>query len=633
MFLSQLQRRIISIIIPAWMICTNGNGEPEINTNNLFDPPGKKTFILIATARNIEDFRKLVGYASVLKPYGRVQINISSLADKSFYQVPKQRSPWFEYASYNPGPCKFYPGPELAPFIPADFVNRNRQLILAKGKVLRENNMDGVFFGSEPEFLPDVFFDKYPDLLGPRVDHPRRSNNKAFAPCISMKKTQDMYSGMIASLLKEVPEIKTFYFKTNDAGAGLCWSEWLYSGPNGPQYCKNKTTGERVQDLMNTFRAGASKAGKEIDVYLSEPQGSSNFSEDERNDIQNRLPPHSYFKSTKDNEIIRIGSDIAALYPVVNIADPVSFLNSVKQVNPSANQTIFINFRSFYDRGNESGEVEELFLNILENQLRNPGANNQESLKLLSEKWAGKTHADELYQAFMNLNEAFRFRNSYLNHLYAINWNVGARLISRPLVAAPQRLSKEEEAYFLPHIFNVSEEEARMDYTDIQGGRWTASTDTINIYAAKIENVAAQFEAIGNDAPKAVFIHTMSIALRIHASLLKSCGNFVAAQQVRDRNAEKLNGAAHRPDKAADFTGDADLQRFNTIMRSELDNTQSLIDLLQQGGIRSLCLAPDKAHEDCFLLGPDLVAQLKKKRKIMLDHWTDIQDYLTTPFK
>lgn len=41
----------------------------------------------------------------------------------------------------------------------------------------------------------------------------------------------------------------------------------------------------------------------------------------------------------------------------------------------------------------------------------------------------------------------------------------------------------------------------------------------------------------------------------------------------------------------------------------------------------------DSKYEDTFLLGPDLIEQLKKKRKIMLRHWVDIESYMTTPFK
>ena len=68
-------------------------------------------------------------------------------------------------------------------------------------------------------------------------------------------------------------------------------------------------------------------------------------------------------------------------------------------------------------------------------------------------------------------------------------------------------------------------------------------------------------------------------------------------------------------------------------MRDELDNTQDLIDLLEDGGMAFICHADDPKYEDTFLLSPDLIEQLKKKRKIMLDHWTDIEDYMTMPFK
>ena len=68
-------------------------------------------------------------------------------------------------------------------------------------------------------------------------------------------------------------------------------------------------------------------------------------------------------------------------------------------------------------------------------------------------------------------------------------------------------------------------------------------------------------------------------------------------------------------------------------MRDELDNTAELAEVLQQGGINLLCLAKDNAHEDCFLLGSGIIAQLKNKQKIMLDHWRDIEGYMTTPFK
>jgi hypothetical protein len=172
-----------------------------------------------------------------------------------------------------------------------------------------------------------------------------------------------------------------------------------------------------------------------------------------------------------------------------------------------------------------------------------------------------------------------------------------------------------------------------MDYLDVHGGRWTTSPDSVKVYVNKIKQVYLKLEAISASAHKNDFIKKMAVALRVHASLIRSCGNFAGAQHLRDSNMVKLNGPIHRPDKESTWTGDPDLQKFIMIMRDELDNTVELSAVLENGGIDAVCLAKDDVHEDCFLLSPNIIEQLRKKRKIMLDHWRDIEDYVTTPFK
>jgi len=148
-----------------------------------------------------------------------------------------------------------------------------------------------------------------------------------------------------------------------------------------------------------------------------------------------------------------------------------------------------------------------------------------------------------------------------------------------------------------------------------------------------IGSVCKKLDAVNKQAPEYEFIRQLALSLRIHESLVRSCGNFAIAQKIRDDNAVKLNGPIHRPGKEGTWTGDSDIITFNTVMRDELDNTEQLIRVLENGGINNVCRAKDPQHEDTFLLGPDIVNQLKKKRKIMLDHWRDIEDYMATPFK
>jgi hypothetical protein len=54
---------------------------------------------------------------------------------------------------------------------------------------------------------------------------------------------------------------------------------------------------------------------------------------------------------------------------------------------------------------------------------------------------------------------------------------------------------------------------------------------------------------------------------------------------------------------------------------------------LESGGLAQVLTAADPADEDPFLLGPDLLIQLKLKRQIMRRHWLDAEEFLFPPHK
>ncbi len=604
------------------------SGKREVSAS---DPAGQaaKTFVIQSPLINLDEFRELAKQAVRLKPFGKVEINISELAQKGFHEIPPGLNFWYEYASYNPTPYKFFPDPKIVPFIPADFVKKNRELLLAKAKILREYGLGAAFWSYEPNFLPEEFFEKYPEMMGARVDHPRRGNYPAFAPCISVKETQEMFANMVAELLRNVPEIHTFFFKTNDAGSGICWSDWLYSGPNGPTHCKNHSAGERIEVLMNTFKNGAAQAGQDISIYLT----GSMFSDEEKADIFNHLPEDCYFQGHNSDQIKGISSMIVGNYPVRGLVDPIEIARNINTARNDSARTVFINFRASYDRASEHIGVIEKFMDILVDNLSNPIQKEQDQLSQLCTKWAGEKNAGQLFDAFSALRNANRYKSENLGGASGIYWGVTARHITRPLVVAPGRLSAEEEAYFLPFVFNPSEEEARMDFTDIHGAHRTITSGVVNNYVSMIDSVVVNLKSSSENAPEKDFLQNMAKALKIHSSIFRSIGNFAEAQAIRDRNSEKLSLAPHRPDKTPTWEGDPDLQAFNTIMRNELDNTLELIHVLENGGMEFISHADDPKLEDTFLLGPNLIAQLKMKRKIMLKHWADIEGYMTTPFK
>lgn len=625
---------LIYIVIVSLLFTSPVCAQVNANQNRLQKEEGR-VFIINTPVKNLDEFRSIAKQAAALKPYGKVKINIGALADKSFHEIPAKGSAWHEYASSNPTPFKFFPDAKLAPFIPAEFVKKNRQLMLDKAKILREFGLEGAFMGYEPNFMPAAFFDAYPSLLGPRVDHPRRSTEKAFAPCISVKETQQMYASMMAEMLKAVPEITTLTFKTNDAGAGICWADWLYSGPNGPSACKHFSMGERVAMLMNAYKEGAAKAGKTLSIYMD--AGASNFSEAERADIEKQLPENCFFQGNNERPIVNTGGTLASMYPVTGIINAPALLKQLRTVGKKNNNTVFISLRAAYDRGAERSDLTQLMFQLLDKKLKDPVVakdtwNDLKELQQVCEIWAGNQAAD-LFKAFVALEDAMEYKAATFPRVHSLYWGVTERLINRPLVIAPQRLSSTEEAYFLPYVFNIWEDEARMDYMDVHGGRVTVAPDVVANYVKQVHIAANLFDKVEAVGVRKDFFKRMGLSLRIYASVMRSCANFSSAQIIRDRDSAVINGPVQRPDKGSSWAGHPDFIPFNNIMRDELDNTTELIGLLQNGGLELLVQTNNPAYEDRFLLSADLVNQLKKKRKIMLDHWQDVERYLASPFK
>jgi len=627
---------VMLFILSACLVSGKASGQDNssvIRKENA--PPVKAIFVVHSSYRDIEKFRAFAEQIARLRPFGRIDMYINLTAEKADFEMPEGGSPWHEYAAYDRSLSKFFPDEKIAPFIPEELVNKNRQLLKQKVKIIRDLGLNAGYRANEPHFLPKAFFESYPHLRGPRVDHPRRSLQKEFSPCFHQKETRDMYQHMVNTLFKNVPEINTVHFNMNDAGSGFCWAEWLYSGPNGPVNCKNLNMSERVLNLVNLFKNGAGQTGHDIDIFMW-----GMFTNSEIDDIISHLPDNCFVRGVEKGNfppVKNVGGMAWSANPVRGIINPLGILRTLNSNSENMPQRYSLGFSGAYDRGTERLETVEKVVDIIEDYLANPAEEGLvpalQNLQKLCVEWAGEESADRLFEAFVALDEALKLKQATIGGLSTLYWGVSTRQITRPLVIVPERLSPQEEAYFLPHVFNVSLEEARNDYMDIHGGGHNAiPMGAAGHFLSDLKKVYTSMEKITN-APEQKFLDNMAMALRIYSSVVRSCGNFNDAQMIRNRNKEVLSGPVHRPNKIPTWTGDQDLLDFNEIMRDELDNTNELIDLLENGGMDLINHAEDPTLEDTFLLGPDLIESLKQKRKIMLDHWLDIEDYMTSPFK
>lgn len=610
-------------------------------------PPARKmTFLFGNGSRNLDEFHAFARMASRMKPYGDVQVDIGTLADKSWYETPSVvNSPWHEYA--NEGTCiaKFFPHPKIAPFIPADWVAKNRELLLVKAAILRELGLNAAFHSDETHFLPAAFFEKYPHLRGPRIDHPRRSNQPEFSWCVDLEETREMIEWMACELKRSVPEIKTIMSHINDAGGGLCWAAALYSGPNGPAHCANRNAGTRVKEYVAAIHRGAQKAGGDVVFRID-----GLFWQNEDELIARMLPLNSLLESggpppeangedAYDRSTTGVGSLINEANPVKGLIDPLAMLSSLESATSPAVNTIVINTSPWYLRGDDSLQTAAKLVEIVQDFLDRPVRGlipRLDRLRELAVRWGGNQNADSLVEAFYAMNQAFLLKEAIAPMYSATYCDVSMRFITRPLLFNPEVLTAEEERYFLPYVFNVSVKDARDDYADFHGGKMTgpATWDDAGLQRAVANALsAAQKMESAKGAPEEKWLKQLALSLKLWMCGVRSINNFYFGQLIRDRNKDVIAKGPRRPTKQYYLMGDNDYEDWNAIQRDELDNTNELIGILQNGGMDLIVRADSPRYEDTFLLGPDLIGALRQKTRLMQREWLDVQQYLSSPMK
>ena len=598
----------------------------------------QKVILVRNQSRTLEEFRTYVKLAARFKPYGQVQMEISALADKSWYEIPEGGSPWHEYACYISTPWKFFPHPDIAPHLPAVWVEANRRLLLGKAKIVRDYGLVPFVYAKSTHFLPESFFQQYPELRGPRVDHPRRSKREEFTWCTDLPETRTYIRWMIMEMKKNIPDLATIITGFNDSGAGLCRADAQYPGPNGPDHCRGIHTNERVRILCETIHQAAKDAGGDVALRL----GNANFSDSETESVLASLPSNTFINK-KDPALVITGTQINRLYPFQGLVDPLEVLNKLALFNDPQVSTILLRFTDqYYGRADDSPAAITKFADIFETAFQTPLQTRRQRLDKLNEiceVWSGKENREAVSKAFLAMHEGLGRIQTIAPSYYRqpLFLRVSSRFLNRPLLIRPENLTPCEEAYFLPHIFNVDEQEARTDYIDGHGGRITGTPswkhEDFQSALDDLQRAANVLEAIQN-APEAKWLKNAALSLNMYASMIRSMDNFYHAQQIRDRHQETIQaGVPIKLNKSYSLYGDPDFIPYNDIQRDEYDNAWELFRLLERGGWAYVAHAQDAKHEDTFLLGPEFPSQVRMKAQLMRRHWLDVQDYLSSPLK
>lgn len=488
--------------------------------------------------------------------------------------------------------------------------------------------------------LPESVYIEHPLWRGPRVDKPTRSRTAQYAPAVDNPEVRALYREAIGGLIKNCPEIEIFRFLTNDSGTGLDWHPNLYPGINGNTLYSHIGLGERVAGFLATLQQGAKDAGAQgVEIAINgtgyEARPTENIEATRSLGagmvLENRMMDGSMWSSIAGLEFY-----FNSMFPLLGIPQHLRFVeeleNATQRRAPVLICFIDVEMGSLYF---------DLFQKFFEKPTRGP-LSRQIFLRDLAESQVDKKKAFDLTEVWNGIYNSVQkhmpINYGYGGHIFLLG-TIAQRWLTRPFVPFGTELTEEEYSYYRYFQFQGRTVQHAEDLADLQATRFVAgqgASRLISVFMGQARQELSNARESLHRVLEGITDATLEGQLRLLDTRLQAydlvCRNAVNAVSYQEK-LDYIRDKKIQPEANPRFALDADPFRLDIlgVARSEIDNTALLVDLLENTGAKILHMTEDPGEEDSFAFGPDLIEQLRKKIRIMHDHWLDYDRIFTQP--
>ena len=575
-------------------------------------------------AANIDEYRRLAELACEL---GATHLSASQVELSMWQWNVNRYDPYPNWSLHRPTIFKFIVPEELKGYLPEDYAKRNLDMLVKRVEILKEFGLKATFNGMEPAYLPEKVYRDHPTWRGPRCDQTRRARTEYYAPCIDNPEVRGIYVRTIGELCKVAP-FEHFQLMTNDSGGGLCWNDRLYPGPNGPEACRHIDIGDRVVNFLSMFQEGAALAGLEAEV---------NTRNILPHDVPAVLPKLKKGQSINNRNLTCVTStEIVGFHnyyldcsnPIARLARMSKVADHIQNIQGKDDSNLMLAFRNL-------DEIDVIrFVKKYYRHMERGVIGKYTALLDMASGFVGKENAETLVEAW-DLIEKVHDRFEPLDtggHIFVLG-TVHQRWLTRPLVAFPGELKTEEKNYYREFQFQAQTEEDADNMLDLQANRWLSGLGGLNLYRMIYRKTMPQLNqaikkmsslvscAVDEEARR--YLAGQTAKLNMWQCIMTNAKNVIEFQFYLDE--ADYNTPPKDWTYAIGDQGNIRFYKLSEVLRSEIDNTLRMIDILEKAEQPVIHQAENKEFENVMLLGPDLVDQLKKKIGIMEDHRRDFE--------
>jgi len=604
--------------------------------------PRFKIRVAGADSNDLAQYDRLAGFAA------RNGFNVLACGNQSELtqdQMADAGDSWVRFTAQSPGGMKFIETSVINGVLSKSHIEKNAALLAEKSKILARHGLKGFVHLLEPQWLPELFYAKRPELRGPRCDHPGVARSKYYSPCIDRPEILAHYREMFRRLLELAPEVMVVSLWGNDSGAGICWCEGLYPGKNGPDYCKAVPMGKRIRRWLDAILAGGKDAGKQLELTFS----TYAFGKAAGDEVYRNLPSHTrlvswiggfpnepfvsarareYFaQCRKDRHGVYAHVDPTLGYPLGPVTEPplLYFIYDILgEAAKSGADAIGVGGLSVSKDGAPTAATRAICA-ALARPPKN-GHDVERGVAKTAKEVVGVRLAGALISAWRDVDTAFRLwpNNADTNHhLYPFYSVLGDRWLVRPIVPVPERLTEAEKAYFSKHrhgsrdpkfenSFFISE--SVMNYK-LDEFPWPLAdyTSMLQYMERALETIDGALSSAAEGSERKALkeqrdrIAMLRVVWRTQRNVLQ-CGSIIESL-ASERRAEFWKRAA------------ALKQHFLVGMDDEMANMREAIALIRNSAVT---LINTGEKESSFVLPANVAELLERKIALMEAHRSDI---------
>jgi len=561
---------------------------------------------------------------------------------------PRDPYPWYTY--WGPSMDQFVSSPLFDGVFPAEYLARNLADLKNLVEVVKSFGLKAIFVGYEPRYVPEEFLQRNPELRGPRVDHPLRSMVNRYSLCTDRPRVREHYRILARRLAEEVPDLDEMWVIFHDSGTGFCWSHSLYSGRNGPEFCRNVPMGKRLMRFFTTLKEGLKEGGLTIPV-VAQPHGSSR---PEIDDFFDNVPNSVEFTAGNwaswsltyrdplgvDRYVLSRSrqTDRRTLYyqqhffgfngaPTTEFPAPYFLVQRLKRAL-ELDLDVLNTLGGFVSPPiqKQSGMQEVYRRFLLEPQL-----SEEELVARVAQDLGGRSGGQLLVAIWRDIHNVLEENGRQMGFALGTEYT-SRRTLVRPLVPESSALSPEEREWWLAYTFagNLRYGHAHLfrgeggtpppDWYELNRDRSERAKQVFRGSSSRLQEYLGRNPSAGNAYP---YLVSHERQLRFLSHVYATGANLYEGQRIIDKYYKKNIYEELKNEVQAD------LNRFKTVVCDEISNTRAFLEFLQEEGEIGMVLLP---QETTWAYSRNLPDLLRRKIEIMERHLPEAEAIFTRWF-